>query len=84
MQNHFEKRTTIMFWNKWLSWLNREPQLSGKRPNKRARSRCKLGFEVLENRLAPAVIAVVTNSADEYDVATPPPGLAPLIRSATT
>src|SRR5437879_547256 len=42
---------------------------------KRIRSRFMPRIELLEQRMAPAVVAVVTNPVDENDAYLPPPGL---------
>jgi len=60
-----------MFLNKWNKCAKRPAQNSGKQRRKRARSNSLLGIELLEQRMAPAVVATVTNPIDEND-ATPP------------
>ena len=64
-----------MFLNTWHRWLKQQAQLSAPRPRKRARSRSVLKLEMLEQRMAPAVVAVVTSPIDENDAYFPPPGL---------
>ena len=59
-----------------LSWLTRKPRPSGAK--KRKNYKVSLGIELLERRLAPAIVVPVTNPLDEFDAYTPPTPYSPI------